>query len=194
MITIVFLTGKSATGKDTILSELLKRHPDLEKAVSYTTRPQRAGEKDGEAYHFVTEEYFDKPDLEIIDKRTYKVKLKDNHEGKWTYVFMNDFADGKTYLVAGALSVYMSFAEFFKSDTNVTLKLIYLELPDRERLLRAIDRCKDGNYAEVCRRYLADEEDFREIDSKFIKGYGIKRFYNIKLEDCVHDIEKYLAE
>ena len=46
--------GKSATGKDTLYKELLKRKElDIKPVVPYTTRPIREGEQEGVEYHFV---------------------------------------------------------------------------------------------------------------------------------------------
>ena len=50
---MVYLMGKSSTGKDTIYRELLKSSSlQLKKIVPYTTRPMRAGEKEGREYFF----------------------------------------------------------------------------------------------------------------------------------------------
>ena len=43
---IFYIMGKSATGKDTVFKELLKRRPELTTVVPYTTRPIREGEKE----------------------------------------------------------------------------------------------------------------------------------------------------
>lgn len=49
----VFVMGKSATGKDTLVSNLLQRYPDkFKRIISYTTRDIRSGEQDGLQYHF----------------------------------------------------------------------------------------------------------------------------------------------
>lgn len=49
--------GPSGVGKGTLLSRLLREHPDLfAKSVSHTTRPPRAGEVGGTHYHFTTPE------------------------------------------------------------------------------------------------------------------------------------------
>ena len=47
---IFYIMGKSATGKDTVFKELLKRRPELTTVVPYTTRPIREGETDGVEY------------------------------------------------------------------------------------------------------------------------------------------------
>ena len=52
---VVVLAAPSGGGKTTIAKELLRRRPDaFGYSVSATTRRPRAGEKDGEAYHFLT--------------------------------------------------------------------------------------------------------------------------------------------
>jgi guanylate kinase len=54
------VTGPSGVGKGTLIKELLRRVPGLELSVSATTRPPRAGERDGVDYHFLSEEEFDR--------------------------------------------------------------------------------------------------------------------------------------
>ena len=58
---IVCLMGRSSSGKDTIYKKLLQQDEVIvENIVPYTTRPIRAGEKDGVEYHFTDEEGFQK--------------------------------------------------------------------------------------------------------------------------------------
>ncbi len=56
---LIVLVGPSGTGKSTILKEVFARDARLAFSVSHTTRPPRAGEVDGAAYHFVADESFD---------------------------------------------------------------------------------------------------------------------------------------
>jgi guanylate kinase len=53
------ISGPSGAGKSALVSELLKRIPQLEKSISVTTRKPRKGEKDGESYFFVSTEEFE---------------------------------------------------------------------------------------------------------------------------------------
>jgi len=55
---LVVLTGPSGAGKDAILAELSARAERYHIAVNATTRPPRAGERNGADYHFVTQEEF----------------------------------------------------------------------------------------------------------------------------------------
>jgi len=57
---VVILSSPSGGGKTTIAQALLARRPDIGYSVSATTRPPRAGEKDGRAYHFLTREQFER--------------------------------------------------------------------------------------------------------------------------------------
>lgn len=55
---LIVLSGPSAAGKDAVLTEMKKKGLPLEYVVTVTTRHQRAGEKDGIDYHFVSAEEF----------------------------------------------------------------------------------------------------------------------------------------
>ena len=55
---VFVITGPSGAGKGTLIKALVERLPELEVAVSATTRPQRPGESDGIAYWFLTEAEF----------------------------------------------------------------------------------------------------------------------------------------
>jgi guanylate kinase len=54
------ITGPSGVGKGTLVSRLLRRHPQLWVSVSATTRPPRPGETDGVDYHFLGREEFER--------------------------------------------------------------------------------------------------------------------------------------
>jgi guanylate kinase len=54
------VTGTSGAGKGTLERILLESFPELELAVSATTRPQRPNETDGVHYWFLTDEEFDR--------------------------------------------------------------------------------------------------------------------------------------
>lgn len=57
---LVILSAPSGTGKTSTLLELLRREPHCVRSVSATTRPPRAGEKNGKDYWFFTRERFQK--------------------------------------------------------------------------------------------------------------------------------------
>ena len=55
---IFVISAASGTGKTTLVSRLVQQHPNVRVSVSHTTRPPRAGEVNGQHYHFVSEEEF----------------------------------------------------------------------------------------------------------------------------------------
>ena len=57
---VIVITGQSGAGKGTLLRRLLDRFPELELAVSATTRPRRPDEIDGVHYYFIGDEEFDR--------------------------------------------------------------------------------------------------------------------------------------
>ncbi|MHC4170991.1 MAG: guanylate kinase [Planctomycetota bacterium] len=61
---VVIISGPSGVGKSTICREIVARMDDVYLSVSVTTRPQAAGEVDGNDYWFISEQEFQ----ERIDK------------------------------------------------------------------------------------------------------------------------------
>ena len=191
---IVCLMGKSSTGKDTIYKELLGREDlraalPFETIVPYTTRPIRAGEREGVEYHFTDEAGFQKlkADGKIIEDRAYNTC-----HGLWRYFTVNDGSirlEEKNYLIIGTLEAYQAFRKYF-GDEKVLPVLVTLD--DGVRLQRALDREKrqeHPKYEEMCRRFLADSEDFS--DEKLAQAGNPRGFVNHDLETCIQEIAAY---
>lgn len=159
---IVLLMGESSTGKDTLKSAILKRTEFSEygfkNIVLHTTRPIRTGEKDGEDYHYVTDEKMNQLDSEgkIIEKRSY-----DTVHGIWNYFTCSDAINlYNNYLTVNTLEAYDQFLKYFGDEYLVP---ILIKIDSGLRLQRALDRERsqaNPKYAEMCRRFLADSEDF----------------------------------
>jgi guanylate kinase len=58
--TVFVVSGPSGVGKSTIVKRVLEADPLVRFSVSHTTRPPRAGERDGHEYHFVSAAEFQK--------------------------------------------------------------------------------------------------------------------------------------
>lgn len=187
---IFYLMGKSSSGKDTIYRELLKdRELNLKKAVLYTTRPIRTGETDGVTYHFT-----DEAELVRLQKehKVIEVRGYDTVKGMWYYFTVDDgqFQEtGSDILMIGTLESYEKMREYF----GERMVPVFVTLEDGERLIRAIRReqqQKEPVYAEVCRRFLADEKDFSQ---EMLTKNKIEQFFeNIELEQCVKDIKEFM--
>lgn len=190
---IICFMGKSSTGKDTIFRKLIEDgEPKLYTLVPYTTRPIRDGEQNGVEYFFTDEEGYRKLSEagKIIEERTY-----DTYYGLWRYFTVDDGnidLEHKSYAVIGTLEAYNKLCDFFGREKIVP---VLVEVDDGVRLQRALDREKmqeQPKYEEMCRRYLADGQDF---DEGKIQEAGIKRrFYNDELELCLKEIREYIRD
>ncbi len=73
---VFVITGPSGAGKGTLIKALLERVPDLEVAISATTRHRRPGEEDGREYWFLTDAEFARRVHEGDISRARHVRLR----------------------------------------------------------------------------------------------------------------------
>lgn len=194
MTYIFCVIGKSSTGKDTVFDLLLNdKSLSLEKIVTYTTRPIRAGEEDGREYYYVDEEEEERLSREgkIIEKRSY-----DTVYGKWDYFTADDGQidisenSSKSYIVIATLESFSRLRDFYK---KLTVVPIYIYIEDGIRLQRALDREKAQKvqrFDEMCRRYLGDMKDFSE---EKLKECGIDHYFeNLDSQRTADEIASYI--
>lgn len=183
---IYCMMGKSSSGKDTLYQKVLERLPQIHRVVPYTTRPIREGEQDGVEYHFVDDKQLAEleTDGKIVELRAYNTV-----HGIWKYFTVDDGQidlEQGDYLLIGTLETYEKIREYYGAEHLVP---IYIEVEDGERLARALERERRQavpKYKEMCRRFLADEEDFCEEN---LKRLGIdKRYRNTDMETCLNEI------
>ena len=76
------LSSPSGAGKSTLSRMLLEADDNISLSVSYTTRPPRPGEVDGEHYHFT-------------DVATFKQMASDDDFLEWAHVFGHRYGTPK---------------------------------------------------------------------------------------------------
>ena len=185
------IMGKSSSGKDTIYRKLMEDNElKLNKIITYTTRPARAGEVEGKEYHFVDETKMNEMDRngKIIEKRAY-----DTVYGVWNYFTADDEnikIDRDNYMVIGTLDSYEQLRAYYGEEKVMP---IYVEVEDGERLARALEREREQDepkYSEMCRRYLADEKDF---NTERLEKLGIKiKYFNNDIQQCMSQIKEQI--
>lgn len=197
---IFVVMGKTSSGKDTVykrvLDTLIKNQGEqlLKTVTIYTTRPMRPGETNGVEYFFATEEELQslREQGKVIEERCFHTV-----HGPWYYFTVNDGQidlKNHSYLMINTLAGFEMIRSYYKEAAleakgeDVVIP-IYIEADPKDRLIRYINReslQKNPNYKEVCRRFLADEEDFAEEE---LARLGItKRYFNQDLEECCNEI------
>lgn len=70
---LVVVSGPSGSGKDTVVTRLMEKHPEIEISVSATTRDKRPGETEGVNYYYLTVPAFEQKiaDGEILEYTQY---------------------------------------------------------------------------------------------------------------------------
>lgn len=183
--------GKSASGKDTIYKRLAS-DPELSlhTVVPYTTRPIREGEQEGVEYHFVDENGYQtlKDARRIIEERAYHTV-----HGLWRYFTADDGQvdlDANHSVMISTLEAYAQIRTYFGA---VNIVPVYIQVEDGLRLSRALSREQSQarpKYAEMCRRFLADCEDFSE--EKIYQCSIGRRYDNINIEECFAAVKQDL--
>lgn len=168
---IIVLCGKSASGKDTIQNELMKR--GYEGIVTSTSRPMRPGEVEGREYHFRTKEEFEKllAEGKLIEHRAYK-GFYNGVEDTWYFgMEKQELNPDKKYTIVLDLPGLKSLKATYGEENVIA---VYLNVSENIRQ----DRCKNrGGFEkkEWKHRVKTDNEDFSPDKLKEIGDlFGIR--------------------
>lgn len=169
---ILALFGKSGAGKDTI-KKWLTINCNMDEIISCTTRPMRDYEKDGIDYHFLSNEKFAQ---KVLDLSMLEATCFNN----WFYGTPLESLN-KDKVNVGVFNI--QGIECLIQDPRLDVVPVYIYSNDKIRLIRNLEREKNPNCQEICRRFLADEQDFSNIDFSYVlfnnNGGTIKGFYSL---------------
>lgn len=149
---ILILMGKTASGKDSVVKELVHNY-GFRRIVTYTTRPPRKAETEGVDYHFISEADF----LNKVNNRFFlEWKTYDTEHGKWYYgTSLDDF----THSVRNAVIVLTPDGiRDLKSLLRVNYRVVYLDASNETIMDRIRRRGDDPDEAK--RRINKDNGDF----------------------------------
>ena len=152
---IIVILGKCCAGKDT-LARFMADNLGFKFIVSTTSRPMRDGESEGNPYHFISDEEFQRKiaNGDFIEYREYKT-----NGGNWHYgVEKSVVIDNECYV---AVLDIVGLREFKKQFGDRVFS-IYLLVDYDERLRRCVSR-GDFNEKEWKRRAISDDEMFDNV-------------------------------
>lgn len=156
MYKIVTLSGKAGAGKDTLMQEVLKvfaaEYPNepVHEIVSCTTRPMREGEVDGKNYHFLTHKEFSE---RLVNGLMVEAAV------------FNDWCYGTCleHMSEEGINIGVYNPEgvgILQSIPDIMVYSIFVDAPDKVRMLRQLNRENNPDVKEIVRRFGADEADF----------------------------------
>jgi len=156
------ITGPSGAGKGTLIKRLLERVPELEVAISATTRLRRRGEEDGREYWFLSDAEFVRRvhEGDFLEHVTY---VSGKRYGTLRSEVDRIAADGKIPVLEleteGALNV--------KEDVPGAVTIfITAPIPELERRLRERASESEGEIGErigLARKQLAQADQFDHV-------------------------------
>lgn len=155
---MLIILGKTASGKNTIVNELVKNY-GFKQLVTYTTRPKRKGEIEGVTYHYISLEEFKKKDREgFFAESSYFCPASG---GEWAYgTSLEDFkkADDKTVLITNPRGYYSLLSNIGLGHACSIYIMAKIDI-----LLDRLEKRGDS-FLEAKRRIIADREDFEDIE------------------------------
>lgn len=163
---ILAIYGMSAAGKDTFLNHLSNNF-DLNKILLTTSRPPREKEIDGVDYLF-------KKKKDILRDDNFLWPIDYNN---WIYAIANEsIKDDK--INVGIFNLYWMKKLFEDNDEHFDLMAIEVSASDKDRLMRSLRREKNPDCDEICRRFLADKQDFNDVEFNCAKKEYIEKHPN----------------
>lgn len=182
---IYAIVGKACAGKDTLVKKTIEKN-NYKMALSFTTRPMREGEKQGVEYNFITEDLMKNLEKEgkIVEYTKYNVAGGDT----WYYGLTKEELEKDEYIL---VIVNPSGVKQLKEIYGERVCVIYITADDKKRIKRYLDRDEKNNVAECCRRYIADEKDFKDLEFDYkIVNENLVHSYKIFDEIIKKDISK----
>lgn len=154
---VIALFGPSGSGKDTGVRLLTSKFKSLHHIIPTTTRPMRDTETNNVDYYFVNKEQFIRG---ITNNDFYTI----NYYNNWSYgINRNEIEDNPISIGAFSIKDIKQLLNF----DNLIVIPIYIKTSDKTRLMRCLTREDNPDCKEICRRFIADKEDFQNIDFNF---------------------------
>ena len=162
MYKIIAIIGEAGSGKDTLMNKVIYEAGAapvsiFHTLISCTTRPPRDYEKDGVNYYFLTNEEFA---ARVLKNDFLEVSEFNN----WFY------GTAKSELDQNKINIAVLNPEGIENillHNDIQLKVFYLDVKGKTRLIRQLQREENPDIPEIYRRYMADDEDFNYLPFEY---------------------------
>ena len=174
---LIVIVAPSGSGKSTLIKRLKLALPELEESVSFTTRPPREGEVNGEHYNFISVPEFEK---KISEGDFLEFALvHENYYGTSKSFVKEKIKTGTHLLFDLDVQGADNFKAYFKEDAD-TVFIAPPSLEELERRLRS--RGTETEEAILTRLKNASSEILRKDDYDHL-------VINNDLEMCYNELE-----
>ena len=177
---LIIISGTTCAGKGTVIEQLLRRNNNLALAISYTSRPMRAGEKNGVDYFFITHDEFEKK-IENGDFLEYAKVRYGEYFGTPKEEVKKLLETGKDVI----LEIDVQGAQKIKEMFPQTI-LIFIMAPSMSEVKRRIKARGKETKEQILDRF---QTAYREINEIPKYNYVV---VNDHLEDAVSKVEAIL--
>lgn len=175
------VSGPSGSGKDTVVGELQKKHPEIETTISATSRSPRGKERNGVEYFFMSREAFEE-------------KLKNNqileytdYCGNYYGTLRSEIEDRMEKGIITFLVIDVVGAQNMKK-TYPECTTVFIQPPSYEELSRRLYKRQTEDEETIQKRLQRAKEEM-----EFAKSYDYA-VVNGELADCVEEIYQIIQK
>jgi len=157
MSVVFVISAPSGSGKSTLVNRVLQEDPKLLFSISFTTRPARGTEKEGQNYHF-------------IERADFEGRIRRGEFLEHAEVFGNYYGTHSSYLAAAQesgrdllLDIDVQGAAQLKEKIPEAVSIFVLA-PSREELEKRLRARSEDSEAVIERRLREAAEEIRHYD------------------------------
>ncbi len=178
---LVLISGPSGVGKGTVISALKSAYPKFIYPVSETTRKMRPGEKDGEVYHFISKDDFER-EIKAENFLEWACVHKNNYYGTLKKPILEALAAGLVVVREVDMQGFLSIKKMIPAQNLVS---IFLEAESLDELQKRITHRSPLSDEEMARRM---ESASKELAVAPMYDYRVKSLEN-RVMECVSEVE-----
>lgn len=177
---LVIISGPSGVGKTTVVNEVMKQYPELNKTVSVTTRKPRKNEVDGKDYYFISiDEFYDYQ----LNRKLLEHKLYNDEYYGTLHSEINKYPTDKPLVLVIDVNGRRSVLRHFPLSTT-----IFIQAPTTEELRKRIEIRGENTEDEILERI---ETAFKEMEETQYYDYVVM---NEDAKQCADEISKIIIQ